>query len=77
MFGFKQMIHLLLVLGFIHSVRIFCAFTIHVFLHKYLLSTYHMPGSVLDAQDPGVNRRDDVLCSRSPETGTLVERDDQ
>ena len=46
-------------------------------LHKYLLSTYHMPGSVLDAQDPAVNRRDDVLCSRSPETGTLVERDDQ
>lgn len=36
-----------------------------------------MPGSVLDAQDPGVHRRGDALCSCSPETGTLVEQDDR
>ena len=34
-----------------------------------------MPGTVLDAQDTGVNERDDVLCL--PEVYSLVEQDDQ
>lgn len=40
-------------------------------LYKYLLRTYHMPGTVLDAEDIGEKKRDEVLCP--PEACTLVD----
>ena len=42
--------------------------------YKYLLSAYHMPGTVLDAEDTGMNKRGDIL--RPPEACTLVGQGD-
>lgn len=69
------MICLLLVLDSLIRLAFFVLLLFMYSLYKYLLCTYHMPGTVLGAQDTGANKRDDVFCP--PEASILVEQDDQ
>lgn len=66
---------LLLVLNSLIQLAFFVHLLFMYSLYKYSLCTYHMPGTVLGAQDTDVNKRDDVFCLL--EACILVEQDDQ